>query len=633
MAVRSHARAADDQYDQINDRLGWIQWWEANRDAVLGEIAQDSARAGPGIQPTTNPAQLRKRAATFLIDMLNSDRAALTAEAALALGRMEDASAREALIKLTSDSDGQTRRMAWLALGLLGGGKVEKLLVEARADESGDDAIARIIALGFMPSTEASTARLTDVIKTSRSPERTRLAVWAMHARAVAPAAARPDVSATKPAAPLPDRAAQADTLRTLMRWVIANKRSPAVAEEAMLALGEVGDEQDMRSLTAVARADPAARRLPAVAAAVGRDDFGQIIRLRTAATLGAGKVGGKVRAGMGVKRGQDLLLPLPRLDPSGKYWQDPIYPSAALVAAAQAGDLLNPLQVLNANTVPRPGESHNPPELVERGVAALAVGFFSRSDRAKSDPSFDLAEHLRLAREPRHLRSACALGLGLTGRPENAAALIEVAQQLAAGDDMVAGHIVLALALLGQTEPALDLAKAYLKTSASSIDVKRILGSNLDSTTKVRRQLDERIHLTDAEGWMGRRAAILGLAVLGDKRAGPLLIGQWGQDYYSSLEVARAMRSCGVYDVTDALLQLAAQKDKPHVAELAVTCLGELFDAHGPPRLSLLTSCTFYAHRVMNTGPRGTETVDLSYHAIGNRWLFERVMPVIDWH
>jgi HEAT repeat protein len=631
-AIAPSARAADDQNDQINSRLGWIQWWEANREAVLGDIAQQTSR--PTTQPATRPVQLQQRVAKALIQIIKSDRGDLRAEAALALGRMEEPLAFEPLMKLTSEGDGQTRRMAWIALGLLGGSKVEKLLLESRPDESGEDAVAKVVALGFMPPTETSTSRLTAVIKQkSSSPELVRMAVWAMNARCVSPAAVKAEGPATRPAPKPPDPAQQADTLRTTMRWVIANHSSPAVVEEAMLALGEVGDEQDMRSLSLVAMGDASAKRLPAVASAVGRRDLGQTLRLRTAATFGAGKIGGKLRAALRVKRGQEFSVPLPRLDPSGKYAEDPIYPSAALIAAAQAGDMLNPLQVLNTNTVPRPGESNNPPEFVERGVAALAVGCFSRVDRGTSDPSLDLAEHLKLKREPRHLRAACALGLGLGGRPENATVLIEVARQLAPGDDMIAGHIVLGLALLRESDAALDLAKAYLKVSAQSIDVNRVLGSKLDSNAKVRRTMDEWRHLTDSQALIGRRAAMMGLAVLEDRRAAPLLVGQWGGDYYSSLEAARALNYCRAYDAADALLQLAAQNDQPHVAELAVTCLGELFDVHRPSRLSLLSNCTFYAHRVMDTGPRGTDTIDVWYHALGNRWLFERVMPTIDWH
>jgi len=285
------------------------------------------------------------------------------------------------------------------------------------------------------------------------------------------------------------------------------------------------------------------------------------------------------------------------------------IYKSAAIMSLGQLGDVdalpalaewINP-QTPRGHALTKE-QIHDP----LRGFAALALGLYARSvetdDGVKDRKDFDkacqaLARRMADRDEPQEFRAACALALGLSGRAENLAALQAVEKTIDKADDLLIGYVLLARGML-EDETILAPARAFLSAQNNR---------------------------TDREGILGRRAAVLGVGLIGSQEAAESLADAWGLAYHVARETAFAATFCHAHDEAAAKLLAALTNDDlaPEHQAQAGRCLGDLFTKTRPSRLaaSLITQ-----HNHDMRIPRLT-----FYRSIANEFLFTYLLAPTD--
>ena len=123
----------------------------------------------------------------------------------------------------------------------------------------------------------------------------------------------------------------------------------------------------------------------------------------------------------------------------------------------------------------------------------------------------------------------------------------------------------------------------------------------------------------TDIPSLLGRRAAILGLGLAGSQEAIPILANSGKQNKHIACEAILAMSLCQAFNMTDCLIDLMNDSDKPGPRAFAARCLGELFTQSRPSRLSRLTNGRNYMMKIPRLIP---------YQAMGNEFLPGRLLP-----
>ncbi|GAG51752.1 unnamed protein product, partial [marine sediment metagenome] len=91
----------------------------------------------------------------------------------------------------------------------------------------------------------------------------------------------------------------------------------------------------------------------------------------------------------------------------------------------------------------------------------------------------------------------------------------------------------------------------------------------------------------TDMGGILGRRAAVVGLGLIGTREAVPILMAAWHLNHYVNREVALSFSLSRVPSVAEPLVKLL--NDKIGAEAFAAHCLGELFLTDRPGRLTRL--------------------------------------------
>lgn len=167
-----------------------------------------------------------RAAVSALLDATKDEKSAVRAAAAISLGRIGDASAVVQLIELTKDMKPSVRQCAWMALGLIGDGEAKKFLLAPR-EYRPHDLLAWIVAIGLLDQADEQTlTRLSRLLKSEHSEGSyvPAMVLWAI-------------------------RMHKPKQMRNLMREALEESRSPHVASEAIMALGETGDERDEKLL------------------------------------------------------------------------------------------------------------------------------------------------------------------------------------------------------------------------------------------------------------------------------------------------------------------------------------------------------------------------------------------------
>lgn len=208
------------------------------------------------------------------------------------------------------------------------------------------------------------------------------------------------------------------------------------------------------------------------------------------------------------------------------------------------------------------------------------------------------LAEQLADPTTPMETRSACAIGLGLSRRTANLRPLHIVSKQIKPNEELLAGHLILGRALLGDNN-IIEPAKRLLAGEPAK--------PSLSST-------------------MARRAAALGLGVLGNREVLPVLTDAWHLSYYINREVLLALSLCDAQQLAAQIVAAMNATDVPSEKAYFAGVLGALTDAHRPSRLSRFTGNTNYTMK---------NKLRLPFQALGNEFLFDVLIPSFGkgWH
>jgi hypothetical protein len=168
---------------QVNTKLSWIHWWEANRDRYLAK-AYERGPATPAARAADAGGATRGKAVEALVGALSHQDRDVRDEAVLALARMQHAGALPKIREMAQqDADLRVRCRAIVALGLLQDtGTVLNLASKETMEE-----VARVTALGLLEKPkEAELAALREQAAGSASEEVQRMALWSLrqHRRA-----------------------------------------------------------------------------------------------------------------------------------------------------------------------------------------------------------------------------------------------------------------------------------------------------------------------------------------------------------------------------------------------------------------------------------------------------------------
>jgi len=101
-----------------------------------------------------------------------------------------------------------------------------------------------------------------------------------------------------------------------------------------------------------------------------------------------------------------------------------------------------------------------------------------------------------------------------------------------------------------------------------------------------------------DRDGILARRAAVLGMGLIGSDRAVKVLKRSWELNYYVNRETALALALARAYDITDDAIGMLQFAKHPRSGQLAVRILGELYSARRPPRTTWFLQGTNYTLR-----------------------------------
>ena len=606
-------------------RWSWLHWWEANRDPYLEVIRQGRGGQKPDQKVI---AGFRDQAVAALLEATASPRWLVRASAALALGRMGEKTALRTLTNMAEkDQSERARAYALISLGLLDSAEAEEVLTRG-GRRSGQEREAVLVAIALLsridpdtlvglqdrlaggPVGEAIMAALA--MKNSTDPGNADLFGRILD-RTESPWLASEGILALGGLS-----RSQAKAGRALEKILLASDRTkwPPVWKDLershgkLLGLVRLIEAKASQYGAAHRRyadryerwrrennpnapaAAPKARHLRPRVVTLGFERILQS-RLRASAAVALGRIRDPYSS-------EVLWRALKQ--PDDKF--SDLYKGFVIMSLGQLGEpaalpvLGNVLRQAKPKLTRRRSSSERDSPL--RGYAALALGLYARSVKTPQGPELrpgsakvcrELAQRLADRRETLEVRSAAALALGLTGRTENLKLLQPAGERVRWSNDVLVGYVLLARGMLGD-KTIIVPARKFL-----SVDNDR----------------------TDMFGIIARRAAVLGLGVLGSQEAIPVLREAWGLSYYVNREAALAFSLCQAYNVTVPLVELLKDSKSPLEQAFAVRCLGELFTSVRPQRLSRLISGSNYT---MKNVPLNR------YQSLANDFLFDYLIP-----
>ncbi len=601
-------------------RWSWIHWWEANRDPYLKIIIQGQARQRP------SPEVLKAyhdKTVTSLTAAAGSPAWEARAAAVLALGRMGETGAQPTLERaIGKDPDVRVRLPALVAFGLLDSPEARNLLL---AYDYPNDTLfeAGCGGLGLLKKADEPKV-LTTLQKavTAGKPGLATISAWGLRHR--------PDPANVR-----------------FLGAVLARSKSPWLASEAILALGEQGDPKAVKLLAGILMATKEADNVAAWEALrkhdheLGKlsDDKGgklqndelekyrrrykkysdwrehgpnppgpkadgltlsikvgiekiYMTRLRASAAIALGKIKHP--------KSQETLLKVLALRDDN--YSD-LFKGFAIMSLAKIGDkeiLPQLLEYLAPRYKDGKRKTVIEVESPLRGYAALALGLYcrpKRTDQGQVDPPLygkvceTLAKRVADRDEMPEVRAAAAMGLGLTGRTECLRLLHRAEQNAKTQDDLLIGYILLASAMVGD-QNILKPARWFLTQAGDK------------QTTS---------------GILGRRAAVLALGMLNTPQTIPILQEAWHLNYHVNREVACAFALAEAYNVTDPLVKLLTTSPNPLEQAFAAGCLGELFGQARPRRLARFINDSNYTVKNKKMMP---------YQTLANEFLYTYLIP-----
>jgi len=567
----------------VDRRLTWVHWWEANRDTYLMQTLERDGRAqrqAPPDAEVLNEATEALIEATRVNDKDDPLALRLRIAATLSLGRIGNDQAVDRLLELTGDPRLEVRPSAWLALGASGSAKArEKLL---NPGELGlVDRLPRTAALGLLEVDDKQAIALLkgEILDPSNNvSELRRVALQSL-------------------------RLLQAPELGSISRVVIQRSSSPPEVVEAILALAAEPDQADAALMLSLLNGGPPASRLPII------DTDNEVPwQVRFSSAMVLGRYAGAIHED---RLRKVLLRNSLRTTDTGL---DDFYRGPALLTFASVADrddmdafeqaLKGLTQVNDETDEHRHQRREQLPEREFRrlddpirGFAAIAMGLYVRQlgeampeqqvvpvrhphDADRPTRRFIYQLHLLLAnaRESSDLRAAAAMGLALSNDPGAADLIAQALQEADPKDEMVIGYATLAMVMLGDERGAV-LARQYLKRLSAKPS--EALELKMDTPTPT---------------VLGRRAMVLALGLVDDDQSVPVLQELFGGDPWVSLEAAKVLSWLENDALGERLIvDLTAEPDQPQ-GVLAAMGLGELLDSHRPSAMARLSSGGNYA-------------------------------------
>lgn len=641
-------------------RWSWIHWWEANRD-----LQPEPQSQGSMIRERPISQEMRKQVRESLLATLEeaaqsqeerasstrgtkAQRAALDFQdarvrsaALMALGRMGDPEDVEIIADFArNDPDESVRRTAIVALGLTGAPEAEQLLIEDR-ELRGDTLDVRTAALGLMERIRRpSIARLQKTVVT-KDANLGSLATWALNNRNEPTTLAMfqrilresPSVWLASDALLSMGHTCRPEAIPLLAELLLDGPGAQKIAAYRLLSQRQgminqghryqaTTEQKVRRDYEAALRQHqqsggtgpppPAPQVLPGPTVTSGVE-WTHASSLRGSAAMALGMIDhpksreallraltlpddhyselykGHALISLGkIGDGQclDALLAfLSARGPYQKYYDSPLRGYAAIglgLYAQRNAQALPGAQASDAEphgTSRRPGArsqtSQPAEETEEAGSADSEQPLFAVALAALSDRMLD-------PRELVETRTACALALGLTGRPEALPPLQALAKLVRPGDGTIpgysplVGYSLLARGML-HDHTIIEQARAFLTVTSNRTDMNALLG---------------------------QRAAILGLGLLDNQDAIPVLQDAWHLNYYASREVILALSLSRSTNAGEILLDLLEQSEDPMERAYISLCLGEVFGKTEQSPLTRFFSDTNYTIRNKNLQP-----------------------------
>ena len=601
-------------------RWSWIHWWEANRDPYLKVLSQRGAAQRPS--PEVIKAY-REKAVKTLLDATKAKAPEARAAAVLALGRMGEVNAFDALAGVAENDPKPVVRMpTMVSFGLLDTPRARDLLLGLKYPT---DQILEAGCSGLGLLEKADEPKVSQTLQKGAASDKAGLATvsaWGLRIR--------PEPANVK-----------------FLQAILVRSKSPWLASEAILALGEQGDPKAVKFLSDILMATKQAETVAAwealkthdrELAKLEADTKGKVEQpelekyrreykgysdwrhkgpndpgtepgaltlsikfgieeiylngLRASAAIALGKIRHPASR-------EALLRALALRD--DRY--SDVFKGFAIMSLARIGDkeILPPLLEYLAPRY-RDGKRKSVHEVESplRGYAALALGLYGRPRdtlEGPADPPLyaevcqSLAERVADRDEMLEVRTAAAMGLGLSRRTECLKWLNQAKQAATADDDLLIGYVLLASALIGD-QNVLKPAKWFLTEIAEK---------------------------ETPNGIMGRRAAALALGMLETPQSIPILTQAWHLNYHVNREVAVAFALCEAYNTVDPLVKLLATSENPLEQAFAARCLGELFSAERPPRLARFVNDSNYTVKNKKMMP---------YQTLANEFLYAYLIP-----
>ena len=610
-------------------RWSWLHWWEANRDPYLVMHRQ----VGGVQKPDTTVEQKRKEAvAAALQEALKSASPPVRGWAALALGRTGDPAQVPLLTdSLSGETDETVRCMLLVGLGLAGGPEAEHALATGKYATDAQR-LAGLAGVGLLAKPDGSTIVGVQAMLQSRNAGWATMAAWVLEHQ---------DIDSAQP-----------------LYDVLRKTESPWLASSAILSLGRQRRSEAIPVLAGILLYTPDAQHLPVISTQMGRDGHLRALMMARKAqdeasreknaqipaieesyrksveeyknkwdpnyvappmevhvappviiTLGYELTAvSQLRASAAIALGnfsdpaarQALMDAITFADIDlWKSYSD-LYKGQAIMALGRIADrqgarlLADILQQRRIGTFP-PLAANSP----LRAYAALALGLYCRPADDQNSPEREgyaeicrmLGERYADNQETEEVRCASAMALGLTARTENLRYLQGGFSRLRPAEQLIGAYALLARGMLGDHN-IIDLARNLLATDQQNPDMSGILA---------------------------RRAAVLGLSLLGSEEVIPILCKAWDLNYYVNREVAFSFACLGLTSVADVMVK--ELKTNPGIPERAyfARCLGELYTAERPARLALFNNGSNYTikNQKMN-----------SAQALANEFLYNYLIP-----
>jgi|GEM_PF-2341891 len=592
-------------------RWSWIHWWEANRWRLL----EPREQAGTRQNDAANMQLARKRAETLLIDAAASENHDLRGAAFMALGRLQTERSFSLMLKAALDEKQRVRQKGVLALGLLSADESEAALTGITPQTPLDET-DRLAAFSLLQTLSAKSLDVMakGLMLDQLGSTQTAVSVWALSQHA-------------------------GGASSKILLNLIQQTKDPVVASDCLIALGKSADPRALRLLSNVLLTEdrklddnPELMRLPVWRALNDAYQREAIVKGKGDRTQVFGEDGKPLKNQLGgnvyTQQLEDEIygpeqIRLARMRVSAaigltlmntaeanqallnaQFMHDTDYssPYKSFAAVGLGENGYEPALAVLINTLKTeritPNRPAIGPDAPIRGFAALALGIYAKSlntDQGLADRLGTLEALSALGevfvnpKENLEIRSACAVGMALSGRTANLRPLGAVPMD-SKRQPLLSGYAFFARGALG--DQGLIARTLTVLNDWPESDTERVLAA---------------------------RALVLGVGMLGSREGLPVLQQAWHNGYFTSREVIHAIRLMNVSSAGLAICDLFEGSDSFSEKVYFCELLGELLGKGQPSPLDRFVANTNFVFRM---------DARRDYQSMGNPLLFDYLIP-----